>query len=522
MDVNQKTENAIFFYILENPYLAQKCKGEFFKRRSLRLLFDTAKPFSIKYKTCPSTIEIKQLTGIKDWNDSDAQYVTDTIIDLLWGQKSCMNEFDETWLSTQVKAFITYHATMLGLENTLEYIKMNQANITIDNYQEIIDHMRKIFIMETDIDLGEDSAGEDFYDIKSHQTIKLKRFSTGDGFIDSCSGGGYWPGSLWVFVGAPKIGKSRVLQNLCAKAMCKGYNCAYISLELQEEMIIQRMGSNIFNVPMENYGKMAADSSFIGKKLQDFKSGTNSVFNAVPGECDVKTFPTSTETVDGLEAWLLKEETRISKEKNEDFKFKLIFVDYLNIMKNSKHPNTESLYIKIKDIAEDLRAMGMRNGWCIVTATQVKLAYFDSADMDMSSASESSALQATVDMMFGIISNPMMQLENYQFLKVLLNRVNSIVNIKQKYNIVPEYMRLIKTSDAPIRDIDDITDTVNRTKGIQKRMKMKFSGNQKPGSAEMRTPPNVTMASSTPDLKKCETTEGNLFSKNTLIGQTAI
>lgn len=520
MDINQKTENAIFFYILKNSYLASKCKGEYFKRNTLILLFDIAKPFVLKYKASPSETEMNQLVSLSDdLNEDNKKYVTPEIISYLWKEQSCLKEFDETWLSNQVKAFIVYHATMRGLEKTLEYIKLNQSNITIDNYQDIIGQMRKTFIMETDIDLSEDSAGSDFYDIKSHQTINLKRFSSGDKFIDDCSGGGYWPGSLWVFVGAPKIGKSRLLQNLCASSMKMGYNCAYISLELQEEMIIQRMGSNIFNIPMSNYGKTAEDTSFMQKKMSNFKSGMDSFFNKkTPGECDVKTFPTSTETVDELESYLLKEETRISKLKNSDFKFNIIYVDYINILKNAKNPNSENMYLKIKNIAEDLRAMGMRNKWCIVTATQVKLGYFDSSDIDMSSAAESSALQATVDMMFGIICDPMMRLSNYQYIKIMLNRVGGTVNIKQKYDVSEEYMRLIKSSEPPVTDINDISSTINKTKGIQQRMKS--SNMYKAKQDNMKPQPSTAVENS--NLKKSEITSGNLFSKDVFLNLTKV
>jgi hypothetical protein len=119
-------------------------------------------------------------------------------------------------------------------------------------------------------------------------------------------------------------------------------------------------------------------------------------------------------------------------------------------MTSYKYRNSENTYLKIKEIAENLREIAARNHWCIITATQTKLSAYDNDTISISACSESSALLATADMLFGIISNDSMKYQHYQYLKVLLNRGKSYQNVKQKYMIDESHMRLVKSDDTMI------------------------------------------------------------------------
>jgi len=163
----------------------------------------------------------------------------------------------------------------------------------------------------------------------------------------------------------------------------------------------------------------------------------------LPGLLYVKEFPTSAASVPDVENYLLRTE-----EKN-GIKFKVVVIDYINILKNWRNPNTENTYMKIKQIAEDLRAMAQRNNWSVISATQTKQAFFDSTDMNMSAASESSALVATVDLMFGIIQDPIMRANKKYKLKVLAARDSEYTNCMKMYDVDYSYMRLTE-DNTPI------------------------------------------------------------------------
>ena len=131
-------------------------------------------------------------------------------------------------------------------------------------------------------------------------------------------------------------------------------------------------------------------------------------------------------------------------------KFKIVIIDYINIMKNWRNPNSENTYMKIKQIAEDLRAAAQRNEWAIVTSTQTKQSEFDANDLSMNSASESSGLVATVDGMFGIIQDPLMYTAGEYKLKLLANRDEGYKNSYRKFLVDYNFMRISEDPNSQI------------------------------------------------------------------------
>jgi hypothetical protein len=256
---------------------------------------------------------------------------------------------------------------------------------------------------------------------------------------------------LACFVGAPKIGKSLWMQNLCAESVKKGENCAYITLELPEEMVTSRIGANIFSIPSLEYEKYTKDPVLFKDKILNFRKGCL----VEPGQLKVKFFPTSSLSVIELEAYLLQQEEKMSV-NGVPFKFKNVFVDYLNIMKNYRNPNSENTYMKIKQLAEDIKAMGAKNGWAIITATQTNRSAFDADDITAAQVSESSGLGATVDIMFAIIADPLMKAQGKYYLKCIYDRVSPQENKKKLFDCNFNYLRLTENPDENIIDMSSM------------------------------------------------------------------
>jgi replicative DNA helicase len=202
--------------------------------------------------------------------------------------------------------------------------------------------------------------GADFFDPASHIQDRLARTPTGYAFLDKCLDGGWWKGSLICFLSGPKSGKSTWLGNMAAKSVENGYNTAYITLELQKEIVSMRIGSNMLSIPMDEYREQAKDRDYMKKRLSSLRESS---FKPM-GQFHIQEFPSSTFGTTDLRAYLKKAEETLG------YKFENIFLDYLNIMKNWRNPNTENLYMKIKQISEDLRAIAMEEQWAIITATQ--------------------------------------------------------------------------------------------------------------------------------------------------------
>jgi hypothetical protein len=447
--MNQFLQNVIFFYILKHPELVVKCQGEYFDSTYLKVLFDILKPFVIQYKQCPSLQQAIDIVKV----EGKEQQVPIDVVTMVYQHENKLDQYEDEWLDGNVKAWLTWNTTTSGLRKTISYVKTISQDVNFENYQEINEKIKCLFNNETQISFDDDE-GVDFFDPEQHKTKKLTKTSTGYQFLDTCSKGGYWGGSLWCFVGAPKSGKSLWLQNLCAKSVSAGNDCAYISLELQTEIINQRIGSNLFNISSYDYEKVVNDQEVFSEKIKAYR---NSLLNAA-GYLWVKEFATSTASVFDLENALLKKEEQLSISLGKKFKFKNVYVDYINILKNYRNPNSENTYMKIKQIAEDLRALGQRNNWCIITATQTNRSAAGSTDVGYSSISESYGLIATVDMLFGIIVDVAMKAQGIYYLKVVANRVTPLENVRKRFWFDKSYLRIDEDKESPIIDDNEILD----------------------------------------------------------------
>ena len=258
--------------------------------------------------------------------------------------------------------------------------------------------------------------------------------------LDLVLGGGFYSKALFCLIGEMKIGKSIWLANLAANSVRLGYNTAVISLEMRDRKLVKRLGANLLNISMREYGQAAEDKVMMKKKLANM--GYDSL--QVPGKLYVKEFPTSSAGVPDIERYLQK------MEEMKGIKFKVIILDYINILKNWRNPNSENMYMKIKQIAEDLRAMAMRNDWAIVTATQINRSGFGSTDLNATNISESAALGHTVDAMFGIIQDEIMHANREYILKLIANRDDGYKNSRRKFLINYDYMRIMEDPDSTI------------------------------------------------------------------------
>jgi replicative DNA helicase len=231
------------------------------------------------------------------------------------------------------------------------------------------------------------------------------------------------------------------LANMVAKAVQNGYNCAFVSLEMRDSHVLKRIGANMLGVQMADYNEFAKDVDMVKKKISTI--GFESLKK--PGKLFIKEYPTSSASTKDLEQYL----TRMEDLKG--IKFKIVFVDYINIMMNWRNPNTENTYMKIKQIAEDLRAMGQRNNWAIVTVTQINRGGFDtSGRLSIKDIAESSGLGHTVDWMGGIIQDPIMQANREYLLQTMLNRNEGYMNTRKKFFINYEFMRLTEDMESDI------------------------------------------------------------------------
>lgn len=455
---NTFIQNVYYHYILSNPSLALKFEPEFFTAKPLQYAFKIAKDYVVKYHQPPTADQMKQL--VVDNNMQDV--LQDDVIDVLYAQKQMLSSYTDEWLYDETTNWAILENVKKSIVDVAAYLKLNQDDMESGNAKQVVEHIKTMFNKSCILEFSDDiDTGSDFWDAESHSQKKLERSSLGYDFLDFCLNGGGFPGALICFAAAPKTGKSLWLQNICEKSVEKGENNVYITLELPTPMVVSRIGSNMLSIPSLEYEKYTKDTSLMKEKLNKYIKSKL----VKPGALIVKDFPTSTLSVIELESYLLSKEEELSTD-GHPFKFKNVFVDYLNIMKNYRNPNSENTYMKIKQIAEDLRAMGKKNGWCIITATQTNRSQFDTNDINASQISESSGLGATVDAMFGIIADALMMAQGKYYLKCIYDRVSPQANKKKLFDCNFTYLRISENVSEGIVDTSLISPVASSNKFI--------------------------------------------------------
>lgn len=429
---NSYLENIIFFYVLRNIDLVQAFKGSYFNNPILQQLFDIVKPHVLEFRSEPTERQAMDLVRLAQKDDK----ITEDTVCKLWETKNTVSQYTEEWLDRNTHAFGEWQNLIGGLRRVIEYVKTIQQDVTFENCSDIVQKAKSIFQSDTNFTLSTE-RGHDFFDVETHMLTELETRTTGYPFIDACLNGGWSNKTLNVFMGSPKVGKSMWLCNLCAKSVMNGEDTCYITLELPYQKVSHRIGANMFNIPIDTYKSAASDANYLRTKMREMINATM----IQPGRFILQEFPTSAATVYDIESFLLKKEEELST-PTKPFKFKNIFIDYINIMKDAKNPNSENTYIKIKSICEDVRAMAQRNLWCVVSVTQTNRQGYDASDISMNSVSESGGLIATVDSLFGIIQTPTMRVDNTYYIKGVAIRDSGHMGDKKKFKINSQYLRI--------------------------------------------------------------------------------
>jgi len=422
-------EKIFFHYLIERRELLDIVKSRFFDTADIRKIYEIVQEFSEKYTDVPTRSQINELIKMKGLSDE----LDSKKIDYLYEVN--LKEYEEEWLRETAESWIEYKNLDLSVYDLLNYLKTTK--VTTENVKDVVQNAKNIITERNNIQFNFDE-GLDFFNPESHHQPSTDTFSTGIQMMDLVLGGGWYSKALFCFIGEMKIGKSIWLANVAANSVKLGYNTAVLSLEMRDRKLIKRLGANLLGINMKEYDAIAEDRTMIKQKISNM--GYESL--QVPGKLYVKEFPTSSAGVPDIERYLIK------MEEIKGIKFKVIVLDYINILKNWRNPNSENTYMKIKQIAEDLRAMAMRNNWAIVTATQINRSGFGSTDLSANNISESAALGHTVDAMFGIIQDEIMHANREYILKLIANRNDGYKNARQKFLISYDLMRITQDPDA--------------------------------------------------------------------------
>jgi len=437
MQFGQDFEKIFFRLSLQKPKYLQAIKSGYYTSEDIDVLSYLANKFYSKFNETPSQEQLKLLIS----NSKKAAKVTDNILEMLF--QVDLDQYDEEWLVSTAESWIKWRTFDTSLFDTIEYIKTTQ--VTPENADSVIQKVKGLINDRNNLTFNSD-LGLNFFEVDSHDQKESEKVSTGYNFLDRLLGGGYDKGgNLIVYAGEQNIGKSIYLANDAANFVKMGTNTVVITAEMAAHKFVKRIGSNLLSININDYAEKAKNKEHVQRRLEAVGNGFTP-----PGELFVKQFPTSQATVLDIEAYV----SQIEEERQ--IKVGAVVIDYINILANYRNQNTENTYMKIKQIAEDLRAMGIRNNWLIVTATQITRNGYNSSDIGMTDIAESAGLSHTADVMLGIIQDDLMRANAEYWLKLLKIRDGEGKGTKCKLDIDWNYMRLIETDDITNSNLHSI------------------------------------------------------------------
>jgi replicative DNA helicase len=384
--------------------------------------FKAALKFFKEYEKIPNPKELRTYLELLNYSVSEAEFE-----DLY---AFSLSEYNYDYLYKYVRSFILLRNLNLTVADLFTYLKTTA--IDPDNIDQISQKVRNDISNKLAINFSSGDTGLNFFNPDSHIQISKSGSPTGFSFLDKVQGGGWNSKALVVFQGRPKVGKSMVLGNIAARSFLTGNVTGLVTVELADRAYMKRIGSNILNIPGEDYAKITDENAtkLIQNKIQALKDSGRTI-----GELIVKEFPTGGATAIDIENYFLRLEQKMNT------KFKVIVVDYLNLLRPIKDQN--GLYEKIKAISEELRGVAMRNEWCIISATQIRREDVDNFDLGMESVAESFGLIHTVDSLFGLMRSP---LESRMKIKVIANRDNGYEESYKFFSMQKDFFRLTEES----------------------------------------------------------------------------
>ena len=279
-------------------------------------------------------------------------------------------------------------------------------------------------------------------------------------FFDKITKGGIPNKTLNIALAGTGVGKSLFMCHFASSVLLQGKNFLYITLEMAEEKIAERIDANLLNINIQ-------DITDLPKVMYENK--VTSVSKKTQGSLIIKEYPTAAAHSGHFKALL--NELALKKSFRPD----IIFIDYLNICASSRYRtnNNVNSYSYIKAIAEELRGLAVEANLPIVSATQTTRSGFASSDVDLTDTSESFGLPATADLMFALISTEELEELNQIMVKQLKNRYNDpTINKRFVIGIDRAKMRLY---DCEQKAQNDIVDSGQDEEYNEKESKLKKS-----------------------------------------------
>ena len=401
-------------------------KEEYFTSRGCAILFTEIHEYVSEYNSLPTKTALSiECDNRDDLSEENYKEIQNGISELN------EEEHDYDWLIHTTETWCQERAIYLSL---MESIKIADGQDTKKEKGAIPQILSDALSVSFDSHIGHDYVldAETRYDFY-HKTEEKIPFDLE--YLNKITKGGLPNKTLNIALAGTGVGKSLFMCHVAASALLRGKNVLYITLEMAEEKIAERIDANLLNVNIK-------DLATLPKVMFDNK--INNLSKKTQGKLIIKEYPTASAHVGHFKALL--QELSLKKSIKPD----IVFVDYLNICASQRYKGSiVNSYTYVKAIAEELRGLAVEANVPIVSATQTTRSGFGSTDVDLTDTSESFGLPATADLMFALISTEELEGMNQIMVKQLKNRYNDpTMNKRFCIGIDRAKMRLYDIQDA--------------------------------------------------------------------------
>ena len=402
----ERIESTILKNLIHNEEYARKVipfiEPDYFEDRKEKIVFEEITSFIVKYG---SSITIEALNievdNRTDLNDSEVKEIYEI------NQNLIESPVDHQWLLDSTEKWCRDRAIYLALMESIHIADGDDENKNRDAIPNILSDALSVSF---DNNIGHDYLlnYEDRYEFYHKKEEKIQ-FDLE--YFNKITKGGLPNKTLNIALAGTGVGKSLFMCHVASSVLLQGRNVLYITMEMAEEKIAERIDANLLDVSIQ-------DLTDLPKLMFDKK--VNSISKKTQGSLIIKEYPTASAHSGHFKALL--NELALKK----SFKPDIIFIDYLNICASSRYKAGSNVnsYSYIKAIAEELRGLAVETNVPIVSATQTTRSGFGSSDVDLTDTSESFGLPATADLMFALISTEDLEGLGQIMVKQLKNRYN--------------------------------------------------------------------------------------------------
>jgi replicative DNA helicase len=434
----ERLEHTILRNLVYNEDYSRKVipfiQPEYFEQKSERVVFEEIVHFIVKYNSAITKealgIEIENRVDLTETEIKDIREICETLNDSV---------VEKQWLLDTTEKWCRDRAIYLAL---MESIHIADGNDGKKNRDAIPSILSDALAVSFDNNIGHDYLQnyEGRYDFYHRKEDKIE-FDLE--YFNKITKGGIPNKTLNIALAGTGVGKSLFMCHVASAALLQGRNVLYITLEMAEERIAERIDANLLNVPIQQ---------LVDLPRSTFENKVTSLSKKTQGSLIIKEYPTASAHSGHFKALL--NELALKKSFRPD----IIFIDYLNICASSRHKANGSAnsYSYIKSIAEELRGLAVEFNVPIVSATQTTRSGYGNSDVELTDTSESFGLPATADLMFALISTEELEGLGQIMVKQLKNRYNDPTVFKRfVVGIDRAKMRLYDVEQSAQKDIVD-------------------------------------------------------------------